>query len=84
MTELLKTSNKEYKYKIILTKPDNVIASDIYIIKLNILHHMTSFFLFIILINISIIILNCHFMRRRILKMLYITMEYRMLYSIIY
>jgi len=30
MTELSETSEKEYKYKIILTKPDNVIASDIY------------------------------------------------------
>jgi hypothetical protein len=30
MTEPSETSDKEYKYKIILTKSDNVIASDIY------------------------------------------------------
>ena len=30
MTETSETSDKAYKYKIILTKPDNVIASDIY------------------------------------------------------
>ena len=30
LSETSETSEKEYKYKIILTKPDNVIASDIY------------------------------------------------------
>jgi len=54
MTELLKTSNKEYKYKIILTKPDNVIASDIY----NKIKYITSIDRLALIINTEKYIYN--------------------------
>lgn len=39
MSETPETSEKEYKYKIILTKPDNIIASDLY----NKIKYITSY-----------------------------------------
>lgn len=39
MSETSETSEKEYKYKIILTKPDNIIASDLY----NKIKYITSY-----------------------------------------
>lgn len=76
-------SDKIYKYKIILTKPNNIIASDIY----NKINKIISTDRRALVYNTEKYIYNhllLPFYEKKILKISYINMEYRMLSNILF